>query len=207
MIQLIYVADPMCSWCYGFSHEISKLIASEGSVQLQLVLGGLRPFNKQVMDDHLKAVIKEHWKEVAKESDVKFSDKTMAQRDFIYDTEPACRAVVAVRETTPEMSLNYMHALQKAFYAEGQDITKPAILADVAEEIGLDRKNFEVSLELQSIKDATADDFAMVKRWNITGFPTLLMKQGRKLHVLTIGYSKYEDLISRLGEVKASMSY
>lgn len=206
MVQLIYVADPMCSWCYGFSREISKLIANEGSVQLQLVLGRLSPFNNQIMDDSQKSVIKAHWKEVATETGLTFSDKTMSQKDFIYDTEPACRAVVAVRETVPEMSLGYMHALQKAFYADGQNITQPQVLADVAEKIGLDRKNFEAAFELQSIKDTTSDDFAMVKRWNISGFPTLLLKQGRKLHVLTIGYAKFDELMSRRNEINAPVA-
>lgn len=205
MVKLIYVADPMCSWCYGFSREISRLIASEGMVQLQLVAGGLSPFNTKVMDESQKLAIKAHWKEVEKETGVTFSNQTMSQKDFVYDTEPACRAVVAVRETVPEMSLGYMHVLQKAFYVEGQNITQPTILAEVAEKIGLDRKNFEAAFELPSIKDATTDDFAMTKRWNISGFPTLLLKQGRKLHVLTIGYAKYDELMARLDEVKAAL--
>lgn len=205
MVQLIYVADPMCSWCYGFSREISRLIASEGAVQLQLVAGGLSPFNTKVMDDNQKLAVKAHWKEVEKETGLTFSNQTMSQKDFVYDTEPACRAVVAIRETVPEMSLGYMHVLQKAFYVEGQNITQPTVLAEVAEKIGLDRKNFEAAFELQSIKDATADDFAMTKRWNISGFPTLLLKQGRKLHVLTIGYAKCDELMARLDEVKAAL--
>ena len=205
MVQLIYVADPMCSWCYGFSREISRLITNEGAVQLQLVVGGLSPFNTQIMGDDQKSAIRAHWKEVEKETGITFSDKTMSQKDFVYDTEPACRAVVAVRETLPEMSLGYMNVLQRTFFVEGQNITQPGVLADVAEKIGLNRKNFEAAFELQSIKDATTDDFAMTKRWNITGFPTLLLKQGRKLHVLTIGYAKYEEILLRLDEVKATM--
>ncbi|MFQ5523922.1 MAG: DsbA family protein, partial [Acidimicrobiia bacterium] len=38
--KLIYVGDPMCSWCWGFAPEIEDL-ADEYPVEV--VVGGLRP--------------------------------------------------------------------------------------------------------------------------------------------------------------------
>ena len=37
---LIYIGDPMCSWCYGFGHEIEDVITELGeNVQLEMVMG------------------------------------------------------------------------------------------------------------------------------------------------------------------------
>ena len=30
-MKLIYIADPMCSWCYGFGPELAKLLARADS--------------------------------------------------------------------------------------------------------------------------------------------------------------------------------
>ena len=51
-MNLIYIADPMCSWCYGFGKTIAELLAEPGEaapLQLALVMGGLRPFTTEPM--------------------------------------------------------------------------------------------------------------------------------------------------------------
>jgi putative protein-disulfide isomerase len=42
--RLLYVMDPMCSWCWGFAPVLESLAeqAAAAGVGLQLVLGGLR---------------------------------------------------------------------------------------------------------------------------------------------------------------------
>jgi len=41
---LWYFADPMCSWCWGFSPAISVIKASYSDrLKIALMLGGLRP--------------------------------------------------------------------------------------------------------------------------------------------------------------------
>ena len=49
-MNLIYIADPMCSWCYGFAKTVDELLADPGDaapLQLALVMGGLRPFTTE----------------------------------------------------------------------------------------------------------------------------------------------------------------
>ncbi len=41
-MHLLYIADPLCSWCYGFGPELSKLLARHPGARLDLVMGGLR---------------------------------------------------------------------------------------------------------------------------------------------------------------------
>ena len=42
-LRFVYFADPMCSWCYGFSPVITALAERfEGRLGLQVVMGGLR---------------------------------------------------------------------------------------------------------------------------------------------------------------------
>ena len=38
--KLIYVGDPMCSWCWGFAPEIESLA---DDYPIEVVVGGLRP--------------------------------------------------------------------------------------------------------------------------------------------------------------------
>lgn len=204
MTRLIYIADPMCSWCYGFRPELSALLGRLGDAELILIMGGLRAGNTQLMDDKLKATLRTHWQHVQEASGLPFSEAAMAHEGFIYDTEPACRAVVAVRESPPHRALDYFHAVQKAFYAEGRDVTQAAVLADVAVAQGLAREDFLAAWESTAISDTTRQDFSVTQRWGISGFPTLLMEHGGQLHAVTTGYARADDLAERMREITES---
>ena len=39
-MNLIYIGDPMCSWCYGFAAPLDALLADpQGAAPLQLEIG------------------------------------------------------------------------------------------------------------------------------------------------------------------------
>ena len=201
MTQLIYVADPMCSWCYGFGPELSRLLSELGDAELGLVMGGLRSGTTEPMDAQRKATLHEHWQQVHEASGLPFSDAAMADPGFVYDTEPACRAVVAVRELLPARSLDYFHAVQEAFYADAKDVTRSDVLADIAETMAIPRAEFIATFESALTREATQQDFLITQRWGVSGFPTLIMEHRERLHALTVGYTKTDDLSARMRSI------
>ena len=66
--SLVYVGDPMCSWCYGFGVPLQTLLQQLPGVPLAVVLGGLRAYNKEVMHSTLIDTLHHHWEEVTKRS-------------------------------------------------------------------------------------------------------------------------------------------
>lgn len=209
---LVYVADPMCSWCYGFGPELEALRTRLPEVPLLLVMGGLRAFNTQVTDAAMKAMLREHWQHVADQSGLPFDDALLARDDFVYDTEPACRAVVTARELaarsgTTDLSWPLMRRIQRAFYAEGRDITRPDQLTACHEDVlaagdaGSARSAgdaFAAALDSEAMREATRSDFAIVQRWRISGFPTLLAVAGEQATLVAAGYMKADRLLGNV---------
>lgn len=204
--RLIYIADPMCSWCYGFGPELSALLGRNGGVQLRLVMGGLRAYNTRIMDAAMKMSTREHWQYVREASGLPFSDMLFARDDFIYDTEPACRAVVTVRAQAPNQALAYFHAVQKAFYAEGRDVTQSAVLADYAQ-LDIPRESFMTAFHSEAMKEATRQDFGLTRRWGVSGFPTIAMEFGDKLHFVATGFVRADALASRMESIIAGTPF
>lgn len=128
--ELIYVGDPMCSWCYGFSSIKEKLTAQcEGRVGVKIVLGGLRPYNKETWESSYRSFLRQHWKDIGQRSGQRFGFKMLENHDFIYDTEPSCRAVVTAREMLgKDKALGFFSDVQRAFYCENKDITEDEVL-------------------------------------------------------------------------------
>jgi putative protein-disulfide isomerase len=196
--QLVYFADPMCSWCWGFSPVIEAARGRFGDrLPIRLILGGLRPGTTEVMDEAAKRMIREHWDHVHEASGQPFDYAFFEREGFVYDTEPACRAAVALRRRDPEAALGFLRHLHQAFYAGNRDITERETLCALAAEFGLDRESFAEAFDDQETISETRRDFAVARRAGITGFPTLLAGSNEDGYaVVSPGYQSWDKVES-----------
>lgn len=201
---LVYFADPMCSWCYGFGPELDALLRERPTLRVDMVMGGLRPYNTEKASAAFRTTIAEHWAHVAMESGLPFNDAALAREGFVYDTEPASRAVVAVRATQAERVLPYFKRVQHAFYAAGRDVTDPEVLADLAADEGLDRAVFLATHASDAARQAVRQDFSAAQRSGVKGFPTLAVcyPDGR-VFLLASGFVRAAALADRLDRIQA----
>ena len=138
MARLIYVMDPMCSWCWGFAPVLQGLAeqAAEHGVPLVLRVGGLR--REQVaMDEAGRSRTLSYWQAVHAATGQSFDFDTGLPAGLIYDTEPACRALVAARGLDESRVWPLSLLIQQAFYQQGRDVTQAALLVELAEAAGL----------------------------------------------------------------------
>ena len=212
-MNLIYVADPMCSWCYGFGKPLDELLndpQDSAPLQLALVMGGLRPFTTEAITPERAAELAGHWHHVEQASGQPFasSPNTAIERPgFVYDTEPASRATVTVRSHWPKLVWRYFKAIQHAFYAQALDITDPAVLADEAEKLGMPRAEFAQAFASQAMRDATLADFEQTQQWGIRGFPALIAEHGDHLHLVSNGYQPIKGLRMALAHAATPHSH
>jgi putative protein-disulfide isomerase len=201
LLKLIYVGDPMCSWCWGFAPEIEEL-ADEHPVEV--IVGGLRPGpSAQPLGDRMAEFLREHWVQIAERTGQPFDTEFLERRDdWLYDTEPAAIAVVTMREMNDAATLEYFTTVQKAFYGDGQDVTDFDVLADLAAGHSVDRTEFRTRLETKEAKQAAWADFSQARTWGISGFPTLVGElTGDRLALLARGWTKAELIRSRIASL------
>jgi putative protein-disulfide isomerase len=202
--RLLYFADTMCSWCYGFSPEMQAVLeALDGEVDLLLFSGGLRPFNAEPVDDKLRGYLSETYPRIAELSGQPFNAPRSLMPGFIYDTEPASRAVVCMRNLAPGREFAYMQALQRAFYNAGEDITKGEVLAEHASAQGLERAAFLEAFASEEMRAQTLADFEVARNFSLNGFPALIVHrvnaEGKdELVLVSQGYEKATGLIERI---------
>lgn len=200
-MQLLYVADPLCSWCYGFGPELARLLERHPGTALDVVMGGLRPGNREPMSEPFRAMLREHWSHVQAASGLPFTEAALAREGFTYDTEPACRAVVTARNLFAGMALTYMKAVQEAFYRDGRDVTQDGVLADIAQEKGFGRAAFLAQLTSEAMREETKLDFATAQSVGATGFPTLGLGKGSQIYLVTAGFVTVDVLEERIREI------
>ena len=193
--RLLYVMDPMCSWCWGFAPVLESLAeqAAAAGVPLQLVLGGLRR-DAVAIDAAARVRYLGYWQAVNASTGQLFNFEAGLPEGFVYDTEPACRALVTARNLAPDMVWPLAQLIQRAFYTEGVDVTRASVLVELAERAGIPRIVFAEAFDSAAQRDATAADVSWVQDLGIAGFPTLLAERNGQLALLTNGYQPLEVL-------------
>lgn len=207
MSKIIHiVADPMCSWCWGFAPEVKKLrTAVAGRAVVCAVAGGLRPGTVEVMDTAMKEYISHHWQQVHEKTGQPFDHSLFERDDFVYDTEPGCRAMVTAREMAgEEAGLDMIDALHEAFYAGAKDIAKTDVIVEVARALNLDPGAFKTAFLSAAMEAKTQADFHLARTFGVTGFPSIVCEEKTdgesQFAFLTLGYQPFEGFGPMLEE-------
>jgi putative protein-disulfide isomerase len=210
-MKLIFVGDPMCSWCYGFGKEMSAIAQSLPNLEVQVVVGGMAAGSTQVLDDAGKQFRLTHWARVEQMSGAEFNrEALMARENFVYDTEPVCRAVVTARTIAPGVDvLKVFRAFQRAFYVDGLDTTDGSVLADVgaqaigAQGIATTADAFFEAFTSDEVIDAAQRDFELTRRLGVQGFPSLFVEIDGKIGQLSSGYTTAAQVTQALKRLAA----
>ena len=196
--KLIYVGDPMCSWCYGISEHLAEVkLHYDSRLDFEIILGGLRPYNKQTMPE-LKSFLTGHWEEVHKASGLEFSYDILDREDLAYDTEPPCRATVVVRHQSPNQAFEFFKEAQKTFYVENQNMNLASSYHPILKKLNLDVSRFDAAFASDEMKEAVRKDFERSAALGVTGFPALLLEYEGKRYFIARGFSSAEEMISRI---------
>ena len=192
---ILYFADPMCSWCWGFSpviHQIAETYSSKAPLRIHL--GGLRAGNNKVMDNEQRMIILNHWFSVNEASDQPFDFSFSMPDGFIYDTEPACRAVKTMQTLNPDQALEFFSAIQQAFYAQNQDVTQTQVLSTIAAGHNISAAEFEALFESDDIKHQTRGDFLLSQQMGVNGFPCLIGKKENGYAYIAQGFQLFNQV-------------
>jgi putative protein-disulfide isomerase len=200
---LWYFADPMCSWCWGFAPVISAIREQyRDRLRVALMLGGLRPGATEPVAPQFREELLHHWRDVQERSGQPFLFEGALPEGFVYDTEPASRAVVTMGELKPEATFAYFKAIQGAFYGEQMDVTRGDVLAGLAEGQAVAGPDFLLLFESAAMAHKTRKHFQMARQIGVRGFPTLLMQNGQAHgeppSLLTDGYRSLAELVPML---------
>lgn len=133
-MQLHYIFDPLCGWCYGAARLVRALADASGAVPLlRLWPGALFPEPVQVAPG-MRAHIVEADRRIARLTGAAFGAAYLAR---IGDPAQAVTLwsvplIAALAAAPRERQLELLEALQRAHYVDGRDLSDSAVLTAVA---------------------------------------------------------------------------
>lgn len=202
---LLYFADPMCSWCWGFSPVITQVHDVFGSdAKIKLVLGGLRPNETQALDEKLREEILHHWHSVQELTGLPFQFDNALPQGFVYNTEPPSRAVITMAQLLPDSALTFFTKIQSAFYAEQKDVTQSKVLLGLLDGFDVDHDTFESLYNSEAVIKLTQTNFRQSYDAGIRGFPTLILQHHDSFELITHGYQPFDAVKDAIKKCLAS---
>ncbi len=204
-IEVVYIGDPMCSWCWGISPVVAALpdYCSTKDIRFSIVVGGLRPGGGVPWTDGFKNFLHHHWHEVGIRSGQPFSDALFQLKSFDYDTEPACRAIVTARfllkdDINSKTLSAFLSSIQHKFYAEGADPKEADFYRAPCETSGISFDAFLSAFDTPAMKEHTLNDFKMSRDLGVRGFPSFAFRDGERAKIISSGFIAMSDLTSRI---------
>lgn len=98
---------------------------------------------------------------------------------FPIATVAACRATLWLRDNADAdlraNTTDFVHAVFRAFYAQGLDIADVAVLSNIADSLGIDHVQMTAALGEQSIKDALRKEVDDAVNDGIFGSPMMIV--------------------------------
>jgi len=193
--QLIFVIDPMCSWCWGFHPVIEKIRKEYAHLYTCSVLvGGLRTSGQMIWNEQSRAYLKQNWDAVQKETGQVFNAKLLNLTHFDYDTYPACKAIVTVRALSGEsIAFEYLTVIQSAFYNHGIDISSIDVLSSY---VSKDKEAFLSFYKSERAEILMQHDFSKARSMGVNDFPSTVKIDCQGHMQCLNGYRPLEEVLN-----------
>lgn len=199
MKTLYYVADPMCSWCWGFHAALMEVKANlPRDIPLVYVMGGLARDSDEPMSDETKLYVQNAWRAVTSETGAEFNWDFWKVCQPRRSTYPSCRAFYAAKAQGDAEGVEMFEAIQRAYYQEARNPSDVETLVALADEVGLDVDQFEADLLSEEIEKEMQDGFNIRRFLNANEFPSLVLKNDDAAHFLVKGYDEADVVLARL---------
>ncbi|GLS89191.1 DsbA family protein [Psychromonas marina] len=205
-IQLYYVYDPMCSWCWGYR---PTWLALKDALQTQLpevevsyLLGGLAADSDAPMPEDMQQFLAKTWHTIANQLGTQFNFDFWQDCQPRRSTYPACRACLIAREFGLEEQMKF--AIQQAYYLQAKNPSDDSTLIALAGQLGINETEFSDKLLTSETQQKLMAEIELAHSLPIRGFPSLVMSINGKFHSIAIDYQHWENSFK---EIKKAISY
>ncbi len=195
---IIYVFDPMCGWCYGFSKVMDRFVVEyKDSFDFEIISGGMVVGEREGPIGDFADYVLTAYKRAEEYSGIKFGEPYLAQlrtkKLWTSSVTPSI-AIETFKTFNPTYSIEFASAVQRAHFLEGKDLRKDDVYIPLIEKYGINTKAFTSKMHTDEMKLAAERGFKQSSDFGVTGFPCVIIHVNGKYYALTRGFTDYESL-------------
>lgn len=197
-MRFIYIYDPLCGWCYGFTPVIQELQErSNGSMEFDILSGGMIVGDNRHTFSSMTAFIQREHTNVEAMTGVKFGQaflEKLLPSEEIMDSEKPSIALTVFKQYQPENAITFAHDMQVALNYQGQSLNNDSTYRLLIRKFSLPEDEFISRLHDEHYRYETHQEFQLVQNWGITGFPAAILDTGKQLYLCARGFTPLDRL-------------
>lgn len=196
--KIIYVYDPLCGWCYGFSPVIQK-IQKEYSEKLdfEIISGGMVVGDREGLIGDFADYILKALPRLEEMTGVKFGEPYLSKlrdKSLYQSSLKPCIALEVFKSSNEKDAITFASSIQKAQYIDGHDLQGDSIYLELIKPYGIAPEEFLQKLNSDEYRMETTNQFKMIQEWGITSFPAVILVKDGQFYLIAKGYVDYENL-------------
>jgi len=204
-VTVHYFYDPLCGWCYGAAPLIEHL-AERNDIKLELHPGGL--FNHRTIDQASRRHFLDSDQRIHALSGVIFGDAYLAKMrktdTVILDSMLPIRAILAAGQCG-KSGLEMLKRIQITHYQQGKTAHVPAVLAELAQAMGIEADVWHATFKATNEQDAISESTQQMIQYQLQGYPSMMVeKQGIRQSVPVQSFfgklDAWDGFLNRLSE-------
>ncbi|WP_347158964.1 DsbA family protein [Pontibacter chitinilyticus] len=201
-LTLIYITNPMCTWCYGMTPVLRRLRALwHKRLNVQVLLGDLQAPATEPLLPEQKQQMALLWHRVQERTYLPFDYRFFLQKNCVFNTEPACQALLCIRLLRPVLTLEVLRAMHSAFFADGLDLANTGVLVRIARLFGITENLFLALFESDEITEQLKNEFEYVDHLTAGRLPGVYLATAHGTELLSRGFCPLDELEQRLLQV------
>lgn len=188
MVNVHYIFDPMCGWCFGAATLIESL-SNNPEINLQLHPGGMR--ERAPIEDSFRQHILKADQTIADQTGQTFGqaylDRVASDQPVILDSFITAQAILAAQQLDSQ-GAEMLKRIQRGHYQQGRSVYDADTLAELASEMRIEAEAWQQAMNRaeNDVMTAVNQTRQLMAAHGLRGFPSMLVEQNGQWQAITV---------------------
>lgn len=206
---MLYVTDPICSYCWQVEPELRKFMAHYGHVlDVRFVMGGLLPSWEGFADEgnniRKASDVGEHWREAAAQYGMPI-DGTVWDKDPIESSYPASIAFKLVQQISGTSAKRFLRSVREAVMVFNENVARDEVLTTILDRNDRNGKKVVEDIKTPEARELLEQDLVLSRQIGAFSFPTVILLDQAGNGVRIPGMQTFDTYEEALSSVAGEM--
>lgn len=204
--KIIYVFDPMCGWCYGFSKVMDQYENQhKNKYDFEVISGGMVVGEREGPIGDFADYILSAYKRVEEYSGITYGEPYLAKlRDkslWSSSVMPSI-AIETFKRFEPSHVVEFSSAVQRAYFYEGKDLRNTAVYTELIKPYNINSEAFLTLLQSEEMRLEATRGYQTAANFGVTGYPAVILQHKGKYYMVAKGFTDYNTFAKTIETVE-----
>jgi putative protein-disulfide isomerase len=203
---LIYIYDPMCGWCFGFSHILDSFKNKHADeFDYEIISGGMVVGDREgYIRNDLATYLESSYEKVENMAHIKYGNafiEKLKNRELWLTSSIPTQALETFKKYKYEQANDFASGMQQAFFYDGKDMRDTNVYIQIIKKYQLNEKEFISRMYSDEIKKEAQMSYQTATNYGVNGYPSVIMEYRGKYYLITRGFVDYPTLEASIKKI------